>query len=231
MRDVSAIPFFVSSLSANVPYITTVGATMGPESGNPEVVCQSDAGSIITSGGGFSRHFDQPSYQAQAVKTYLSTGPKLPPTSMFNAKGRGYPDVASLGNAYNVVIGGNTYQVSGTSAASPVFCAMVTLVNGDREVNGKSPLGFLNPVLYKVDKSVYNDITSGENQCCAGQGNPVCCQVHRFLSFGKYRIPTHRLVRLHGRQGLGSDYGLGLARLPSLRQRARSPPLNSRSSE
>jgi len=84
--------------------------------------------------------------------------------------------LASLGNAYNVVIGGQTYQVSGTSAASPVFCAMVTLVNGDRETRGKSPIGFLNPVLYKIDKSVYNDITSGENQCCAGQGNPVCCQ-------------------------------------------------------
>lgn len=39
---------------ANSPYLTTVGATMGPENGGPEVVCQSDKGSIITSGGGFS---------------------------------------------------------------------------------------------------------------------------------------------------------------------------------
>jgi len=167
---------FKPEYPANVPFLTTVGATMGPETGSAEVVCQSNAGSIITSGGGFSAHFTQPSYQTQAVATYLSTGPSIPPKNMFSAGGRAYPDVASLGNAYNVVIGGQTYQVSGTSAASPVFCAMVTLVNGDRETRGKSPIGFLNPVLYKIDKSVYNDITSGENQCCAGQGNPVCCQ-------------------------------------------------------
>lgn len=67
-----------------------------------------------------------------------------------------YPDVAALGNAYNVILGGNQYQVSGTSASSPVFCAMVALVNGDREVKGKKPLGFINPLLYKIDKSVYN---------------------------------------------------------------------------
>jgi len=167
---------FFPEYPACVPYLTTVGATMGPETNNPEVVCQSDSGSIITSGGGFSSHFTQPSYQAQVVATYLSTGPNLPPKNMFKSGGRGYPDVGSLGNAYNVVIGGQTYQVSGTSAASPVFCGMVTLVNGDRESKGKSPLGFLNPVLYKVDKSVYNDIVAGENNCCAGQGNPVCCQ-------------------------------------------------------
>jgi tripeptidyl-peptidase I len=167
---------FFPEYPACVPYVTTVGATMGPETNNPEVVCQSNAGSIITSGGGFSAHFTQPSYQTQAVATYLSTGPNLPPKNLFKSGGRGYPDVGSLGNAYNVVIGGQTYQVSGTSAASPVFCGMVTLVNGDRETKGKNPLGFLNPVLYKVDKSVYNDIVSGENNCCAGQGNPVCCQ-------------------------------------------------------
>jgi len=174
-NDPSKCGFF-PEYPANVPFITSVGATMGPETNNPEVVCQSNAGSIITSGGGFSVHFTQPSYQTVAVNTYLSTGPNIPPKNMFSAGGRGYPDVASLGNAFNVVIGGSTYQVSGTSAASPVFCGMVTLVNGDRESKGKAPLGFLNPVLYKVDKSVYNDIVSGENNCCAGQGNPVCCQ-------------------------------------------------------
>jgi tripeptidyl-peptidase-1 len=172
---------FKPEYPANVPFLTTVGATMGPESGGAEVVCQSDAGSIITSGGGFSAHFTQPSYQTQQVNTYLTTGPKLPPKNLFKTGGRAYPDVASLGNAYNVVIGGQTYQVSGTSAASPVFCGMVALINGDREARGKSPLGFLNPVFYKVDKSVYNDIVSGENQCCAGQGNPVCCQ-HGFTA-------------------------------------------------
>lgn len=69
---------FYPDYPANVPYVTVVGATMGPESGGPEVVCQSDSGSIITSGGGFSNHFSQPSYQSDAVATYLKTAPNLP---------------------------------------------------------------------------------------------------------------------------------------------------------
>jgi tripeptidyl-peptidase-1 len=168
---------------ANCPFITCVGATMGPDMGSAEVVCQSDGGSIITSGGGFSNTFTRPAYQNDAVSTYLRTA-NIPPSSMFNTGGRAYPDVASLGNNYPVVIGGQTYQLSGTSASCPVFCAMVALVNGDREVRGKAPLGFLNPILYKVDKTVYNDITSGENNCAAGQGNPTCCQYGFYASKG-----------------------------------------------
>jgi tripeptidyl-peptidase-1 len=167
---------------ANCPFITTVGATMGPESGTAEVVCESDAGSIITTGGGFSNVFALPDYQSDAVATYLRTA-KIPPKNLFNTTGRGYPDVASLGNNYNVVIGGQVYQVSGTSASCPVFCAMVALVNGDREARGKSPLGFLNPILYKIDKTVFNDITQGENNCAAGQ-NPTCCQNGFFAAKG-----------------------------------------------
>jgi tripeptidyl-peptidase-1 len=166
---------------AAVPYVTTVGATMGPAlvPARAEVVCQSNTnpGSIITSGGGFSEHFTQPSWQTNAVATYLSTGPNLPPKNQFNAKGRAYPDVASLGNAYNIIVGGQWFQVSGTSAASPVFCGMVTLINGIRETQGKQPVGFLNPILYKIDKSVYNDVVSGINNCCAKDSEkPVCCK-------------------------------------------------------
>jgi tripeptidyl-peptidase-1 len=170
---------FFPEYPAAVPYITAVGATMGPAliPARDEMVCMSNKGSIITSGGGFSSHFTMPSWQTQAVATYIATGPNLPPSKSYNGKGRGYPDVASLGNAYNVIVGGQWFQVSGTSAASPVFCGMVTLVNGFREVAGKAPLGFLNPILYKVDKSVYNDVTDGVNNCCAGgQSAPTCCK-------------------------------------------------------
>jgi tripeptidyl-peptidase-1 len=170
---------FFPEYPAAVPYVTTVGATMGPAliPARDEMVCMSNKGSIITSGGGFSSHFTQPSWQTQAIQTYLSTGPNLPPAKNYNGKGRGYPDVASLGNAYNVIVGGQWFQVSGTSAASPVFCGMVTLVNGFREVAGKAPLGFLNPILYKVDKSVYNDVTDGVNNCAAGGSSPpTCCK-------------------------------------------------------
>jgi len=166
---------FIPQYPADCPYVTTVGATLGPESGNPETACMSNNGSIITTGGGFSNLFSRPSWQENSVRDFLRSG-NVPPTNMFNTTGRAYPDVSALGNAYHVVIGGNDYQVSGTSASAPVFCAMVTLVNGDREVNGKKPLGFLNPLLYQLDPSIFNDITIGENNCCAsGQSAPVCC--------------------------------------------------------
>merc|ERR1711957_876776 len=39
-----------------------------------------------------------------------------------------------------------------------------------------TPLGFINPTLYKAGSSSFNDITSGNNKCCAGSpGSQVCC--------------------------------------------------------
>jgi len=168
---------FNPSFPATVPYIVAVGATQGPEDSKPEIMCSSSTGGLITSGGGFSTIFTTPSYQATNVATYLKTGPNLPPLSMFNSKGRGYPDVAAMGHNFEEVIGGSTYQVSGTSAASPTFAGMVTLVNGLRLAKGKSALGFLNPALYNLASSNYNDITSGTNNCCAGNpGSQTCCK-------------------------------------------------------
>jgi tripeptidyl-peptidase-1 len=171
---------FNPSFPATSPYVTSVGATQGPEFGSPEIACSSNTNGLITTGGGFSIFFSRPAYQNAAVQNYLQNGPNLPPLSQFNSQGRGYPDVAILGHNYEVVIGGQTYIESGTSASSPVFAGMVTLINDYRISNGKSPLGFLNPALYKLGASstnVFNDITSGENNCCAGEpGQQVCCQ-------------------------------------------------------
>lgn len=83
------------------------------------------------------------------------------------------------GYNYEVVIGGSTYQVSGTSASAPVFAGVLTLVNNARFAKGKSSVGFVNPALYSVFEktpSVYNDVLSGNNRCCADQGlRTVCC--------------------------------------------------------
>ena len=42
---------------------------------------------------------------------------------------------------------------------------MVSLVNAERLAMNKPPLGFLNPVLYSLNRNVFNDITSGINNC------------------------------------------------------------------
>ena len=39
---------------------------------------------------------------------------------MYSTSGRAYPDVATQGEGFQVVIGGRTESVAGTSASSPV---------------------------------------------------------------------------------------------------------------
>jgi len=155
---------------ASSPYVTAVGATMGPESGNPEVVCQGDTGGTITSGGGFSSFYSKPSWQNSAVSHYFS---QQTPVSGYATNGRGYPDVSLLGNSYVVVMGGQYYYECGTSASSPVFGGMVTLVNAARLKAGKKPVGWINPALYQYSGSFVNDITSGNNKC--NVNGAVCC--------------------------------------------------------
>jgi len=167
---------FAPSYPASCPYITAVGATMGPEKNSDEIACQSDKGGLITTGGGFSTAFDAPSWQKDAIDTYFKTADNLPNKDHFASGGRGYPDISALGHNYPVTIGGKTAVVSGTSASSPVFAAIITLVNDQRLAAGKNPIGFLNPVLYSDALSgTFNDITSGNNRCAAGQFRPVCC--------------------------------------------------------
>eukprot|EP01087_Luapelamoeba_hula_P001899 TRINITY_DN116_c0_g1_i1.p1 TRINITY_DN116_c0_g1~~TRINITY_DN116_c0_g1_i1.p1 ORF type:complete len:570 (+),score=74.79 TRINITY_DN116_c0_g1_i1:169-1878(+) len=170
---------FHPSFPATSPYATAVGATQGPESGRPEIACSSSTGGVVTTGGGFSYYFPRPAYQAAAVSSYLRSAPNLPPLALFNASSRGYPDVAVIGYNYNVVLGGNTYLESGTSASAPVFAGMIALINGALIAQGKSPVGFANPALYSLaaTRDVFNDITVGENNCCAGYpGQFICCQ-------------------------------------------------------
>jgi tripeptidyl-peptidase-1 len=171
---------FSPSFPATSPYVLAVGATQGPESGQPEVACTSATGGVVTTGGGFSIYFPRPSWQASQVSNYLNSAPNLPPVNLFSSNGRGYPDVAALGYNYNVVIAGQIYQVSGTSASAPVVAGMLSLINGARLAAGKPALGWINSRLYQLVASsnvIVNDITVGENNCCAGSpGSIVCCQ-------------------------------------------------------
>ncbi|KAJ1430238.1 peptidase S8/S53 domain-containing protein, partial [Ochromonadaceae sp. CCMP2298] len=71
--------------------------------------------------------------------------------------------------------------VSGTSASSPVVAGMVSLVNAQRLEAGKGPLGFLNTAIYQNGATFANDVTSGENNCCA---SAVCCDEGFYASTG-----------------------------------------------
>jgi len=161
---------YLPQFPATSPYVTAVGATMGPESGKTEVACQGDTGGTITTGGGFSTAFSTPTWQSDVVNSYFTQNT---PVSGYNRQGRGYPDVSLLGANYIVIMGGQMYVLCGTSASTPAFAAMVTLVNGMRLDAGLSSLGWLNPALYQYSSQYINDITSGNNKCTEN-GN-VCC--------------------------------------------------------
>lgn len=160
------------SYPATSPYVTAVGATQGIETKTEEIACASNTGGLITTGGGFSGYYKQPSWQKSAVDDYFKVATS--PAAGYNSEGRGYPDVAMAGHNYQVTVGGQTLIESGTSASTPVLAGMVSLVNSARLASGKPPLGFLNPSLYSANSSaIFTDVTSGENNCCAQA--QVCC--------------------------------------------------------
>jgi tripeptidyl-peptidase-1 len=177
VRNSTAYCGYYTSFPSSCPYVTSVGATQGPEVGTAEIACSSDTNGGITTGGGISRVWTTtPSYQATAVPTYLkNVNGKV--AAGYPTSGRGTPDVAAMGHAYAITIGGNWELVSGTSASAPVFAGMITLINDARLRSGKASLGFLNQALYQLDPSTWADITSGNSRCAAeGTTSTNCCK-------------------------------------------------------
>mmetsp|Transcript_18166 Transcript_18166/g.29846 ORF Transcript_18166/g.29846 Transcript_18166/m.29846 type:complete len:597 (+) Transcript_18166:186-1976(+) len=177
--DPSMCDPFKPDYPAVSPFVTAVGATQFAVGGG-EIACGSTTGSAITTGGGFSFKFPRPSYQQAAVDAYLKSGVPLPPATDYKQTGRGYPDVALVGHQYAIYLGGRLVGVDGTSASTPVFAAMLSLINDERLNQGLPPLGFVNPLLYKLaasSPSIFNDVTQGNNKCTASAGpKPVCCK-------------------------------------------------------
>ncbi|KAL8899264.1 MAG: hypothetical protein Q9207_006285 [Kuettlingeria erythrocarpa] len=143
---------------AACPYVTSVGGTYHVQ---PEIA-------IGFSSGGFSDRFPRPAYQDAAVTTYLnSIGDTF--KGLYNPNGRGFPDVAAQGYNFTVVDAGAEIRVGGTSASSPAFAGIVALLNGARLEQGRKPLGFLNPFIYKYGYRGLTDIVNGGSRGCTGR--------------------------------------------------------------
>ena len=161
---------FNPSFPGTCPFVTSVGATQikpGASVTAPEEACET----VIFSGGGFSNVFPLPSYQTTAVKSFFANHPPPYGADRFNnsQQTRGLPDVSANGANYVIAIDGTFSLVYGTSASSPTFGSVITLVNEARFDAGKGSVGFLNPTLY-AHPGVLNDITSGGNQGCGTPG-------------------------------------------------------------
>lgn len=167
---------FNPSFPPTCPYVTAVGATQVPTgtdittaiaSGTqPETACET----VIYSGGGFSNYFGMPSYQSDAVETFLTDYPPSYSSEIYNTTGsRAYPDISANGANYVVAVDGTFSLVYGTSASSPVIGSIIALINNELVAAGKSPVGFINPTLYAYP-DVLNDITEGGNQGCETDG-------------------------------------------------------------
>jgi subtilase family serine protease len=179
------------SIPASVPEVTAVGgsefnegsltywsATNGPYGGSalsyiPEMAWNDTAanGSLAASGGGVSAVYTKPSWQ---------TGPGVPNDGM-----RDVPDVAlnasDAHDPYIVVSEGEAIGVGGTSASSPSFAGILTLLNQylvQNNVQSNPGLGNINPKLYSLAASgkgnAFHDITVGNNIVPCQLGTPDC---------------------------------------------------------
>lgn len=159
-------PTLFASWPSTSAWVTSVGATrfQGQKVGNAEM-----ASDQFGSGGGFSSMIKQApdaTWQAADVAAYLkspvSKGAKFPPANSFDAAGRANPDVSALGEGFQIVMTGKVLGIGGTSASTPLFSGLVSLLNEARLQKGGKPMGFLNPWIYK-NAAAFKDVTVGTN--------------------------------------------------------------------
>ena len=180
---------FLAEFPTSCPYITSVGAT---KNFAPEVVAY-DARNGFVSGGGFSNYFPRPAYQEKAVGDYVAgLGNQF--SGLYNKTGRGYPDVSAQGFHFITIWNGTMVILDGTSASTPTFAAIISLVNDALIADGKPPLGFLNPWLYKKGYKALTDITSGSALGCNTTGFPAVTGWDAVTGFGTPVSGIDRIV-------------------------------------
>ncbi|HET8980139.1 MAG TPA: S53 family peptidase [Solirubrobacteraceae bacterium] len=158
---------------ASAPHALACGGTSLQLSGtqiSSETVWN-DPGDGAT-GGGVSRQFPLPGYQANA---------KVPANVNTGSPGRGVPDVcgdADPQTGYQIRVDGTDETIGGTSAVAPLWAGLIARLNQQLG----APVGFVQPRLYPLlGTSAFHDITQGDNgsydagpgwDACTGLGSP-----------------------------------------------------------
>jgi tripeptidyl-peptidase-1 len=160
---------------ASCPWVTSVGGTtnLGDETAATQATLDTFTKSFYTaSGGGFSNLFPRPKYQGSAVGNYIKN--QVPQSffniSGFNASGRGVPDLAAFSTNFPTVVSlvpgvPLTVAIGGTSSATPLWAAVIAMLNDHEASQGRPTLGFLNPWLYslKSGEGTKDIVTGGSN--------------------------------------------------------------------
>jgi kumamolisin len=133
-------------------------------------------------GGGVSRQFALPSYQAAA---------QVPANVDSKSSGRGVPDVSGDADpvtGYQIRVDGADETIGGTSAVAPLWAGLIARCN---EQLG-APLGFAQPRLYPLlGTAAFHDISDGGNgsyqagpgwDACTGLGSPDGSQLVTLLA-------------------------------------------------
>jgi DNA-binding beta-propeller fold protein YncE len=199
------------------PFVTGVGGTdltrIGPKPTesvwnqhlNPRALTPEGAG-----GGGISFDFLMPKYQSgPGVINRDSSGA---PCGLRIGRCREVPDVSASADpthGYIVFEQGQWEGVGGTSAAAPLWAAVIGLL--DVQQGSLHKLGFVNPALYKLaaeHKPIVNDVTVGNDDytttggglypatrgydMATGLGTPIGTGLSRYLGYEP--VPTIRSV-------------------------------------
>lgn len=120
----------------------------------------------IAGSGGFSENIPIPAWQENVLRGHYPRGAGRPAVVPY---GRGFPDVALAAagpsiqrrdgealssQGYQAVVGGEWIDYAGgTSLGSPIWAAIIARANQARRARGKPRLGFVNPLLYRLDET------------------------------------------------------------------------------
>jgi len=149
---------------ASDPNVLSVGGTTVGYEDSAMTILQEYVWNDATgaTGGGVSATFLKPTYQLEA---------NVPASLNGGVVGRGVPDVAANASANspytNLPWFGGQSQWNGTSSSTPLWAGLIAVINAQM----KAWAGFINPTLYDIGSSAFNDINPPPGPNTNGYGN------------------------------------------------------------
>ncbi|MFG3053443.1 protease pro-enzyme activation domain-containing protein [Kitasatospora sp. NPDC048239] len=160
---------------AGQPYVTGIGGTTinGTPAAPQETAWNSGGGA---SGGGLSSRWAlDNTANYQAGRTAPGFNPNGCPAVQGVSTCRQVPDVSALadsGRGYLISVYAQDRTeywgtVGGTSGAAPLWAAIIAHANADARCAASGPVGYLNPLLYRLGADALKDVTTGHTNVTA----------------------------------------------------------------